>query len=188
MHQLLTKFLKPRSWVAKLLLVLLGGAFLYLGYHGYLDPIRQFLNQDHLAFKIGEMRFSLYLILKSTVLIIIFFWIVSIVSDFGEQRINNIRGIRASNKALIVKAFQIFLYFIAFLVSLNFLGIDLTAFAVFGGALGIGIGFGLQKIASNFISGIILLFEKSIEKDDMVELTDGTFGTIKKNQRSLHLV
>ena len=62
---------------------------------------------------------------------------------------------------------------------LDVLGIDLTTLAVFSGAVGIGIGFGLQKITSNFISGLILLFEKSIENDDLVELTDGTYGFIR---------
>ena len=86
----------------------------------------------------------------------------------------------SSNKALINKAFQIFVYFFGFIIGLNVLGIDLTAFAIFSGAIGIGIGFGLQKITSNFISGLILLFEKSIENGDMVELSDGTYGLIRK--------
>ncbi len=80
---------------------------------------------------------------------------------------------------LIMKIFQILLYFIVFILLMQILGISLTALSVFGGALGVGLGFGLQKIASNFISGIILLFEKSMQVDDIIELQDGTFGTIK---------
>jgi small-conductance mechanosensitive channel len=61
-------------------------------------------------------------------------------------------------------------------------GINLTALSVFGGALGVGLGFGLQKIASNFISGLILLFEKSIEPNDLIELADGTTGFIRRTK------
>ena len=67
-----------------------------------------------------------------------------------------------------------------FMVGMQTLGISLAALSVFGGALGVGVGFGLQKIASNFISGIILLSEKSIEVGDVIELSDGTIGTIKE--------
>ena len=71
-------------------------------------------------------------------------------------------------------------YFLAFLFALGVLGIDLTALTVFSGAVGIGVGFGLQKIASNFISGIILLFEKSVEEGDLVELSDGIAGFVRE--------
>jgi small-conductance mechanosensitive channel len=118
--------------------------------------------------------------IKAIITIIMFFLLTGIVSDFGEKRIKSIKGIHSSNKALINKAFHIFIYFIGFMIGLNVLGIDLTAFAIFSGAIGIGIGFGLQKITSNFISGLILLFEKSIENGDMVELSDGTYGLIRK--------
>jgi small-conductance mechanosensitive channel len=117
---------------------------------------------------------------KALITIIMFFLLTGIISEFGEKRIKAIKGIHSSNKALINKAFHIFVYFIGFLIGLNVLGIDLTAFAIFGGAIGIGIGFGLQKITSNFISGLILLFEKSIENGDMIELSDGTYGLIRK--------
>ena len=86
------------------------------------------------------------------------------------------------------KALQILIYFIAFQVGMNFLGIDLTALAVFSGALGIGIGFGLQKITSNFISGIIILFEKTVQNDDLIELNDGTLGFIRNTGSRASLI
>jgi small-conductance mechanosensitive channel len=96
-----------------------------------------------------------------------------------ERRLKR-SDMRASNRALIMKMVQIALYCLVFLVGMQVLGISLTALSVFGGALGVGLGFGLQKIASNFISGIILLSEKSIEVGDLIELADGTVGFVRR--------
>jgi small-conductance mechanosensitive channel len=180
MNKFWALLLKPQVWIAKVLLVLLLVGFISLEFLEYLQPIKVFLDSEDLSFSIGETRFSAYLMIKAIITIIMFFLLTGIVSDFGEKRIKSIKGIHSSNKALINKAFHIFIYFIGFMIGLNVLGIDLTAFAIFSGAIGIGIGFGLQKITSNFISGLILLFEKSIENGDMVELSDGTYGLIRK--------
>lgn len=173
------QLLKPKTWIATLIIILFAVAFFSLGFMNYLEPIGNFLDSDALSFKIGETRFSVFILLRGVLTVVGLFWFAWIFSDFAEKQIRNIRGIRASNKALIAKAFQVVVYFISFVIGLDFLGVDLTVFALFGSAFGIGLGFGLQKITSNFISGIILLFEKSVEKDDMVELDDGTFGIIK---------
>ena len=187
-NKIWTALLKPKAWVSGLLLLLLFVSFLYIGFMDYLNPIREFLNSEHLSFKVGETHFSVYILAKALIFIVILFWVVGIVSSFVENRIKQIKGVKLSNKALITKAFQSVIYFITFLLALNFLGIDLTAFAVLGGAIGIGIGIGLQKISSNFISGIILLFEKSIENDDLIELNDGTFGTIRHTSARYTLI
>lgn len=78
---------------------------------------------------------------------------------------------------LIGKVIKIFLITFAFLIALNSTGIDLTALAVFGGALGVGLGFGLQKVVSNFISGMILLLDRSIKPGDVIEIGE-TYGSI----------
>ncbi|MGI9392644.1 MAG: mechanosensitive ion channel family protein [Parvibaculales bacterium] len=171
--------LKPRAWVAKSLLVVLVGGFFLLGFLDYLEPIKSFLSSEELSFAIGEKRFSAYLITKATLTIILLFWFAGIFSEIGERRIKAIKTIKANNKPLAIKVFQIIVYFLAFLIGLDVLGIDLTTLAIFSGAMGIGLGFGLQKITSNFISGLILLFEKSVEKNDLVELADGTYGFIR---------
>jgi small-conductance mechanosensitive channel len=173
------KLLKPETWIATAIIVFCAIAFFSLGFMDYLEPIKNFLDSDTLSFKVGDTRFSVYILLRGTLTVVGLFWFAWIFSDFAEKQIRSIRGIRASNKALIAKAFQIIVYFISFLIGLDFLGVDLTAFALFSSAFGIGLGFGLQKVTSNFISGIILLFEKSVEKDDLVELDDGIVGVIK---------
>ena len=172
--------LKPSTWIAKVLLLLVVVGFVSIDFLESLQPVKAFLDSKNLSFSIGQTRISAYLMTKALITIVLFFLITGILSEFGEKRIKSIRGIHSSNKALINKAFHIFIYFFGFIIALNILGIDLTAFAIFSGAIGIGIGFGLQKITSNFISGLILLFEKSIENGDMVELSDGTYGLIRK--------
>lgn len=188
MYSLFLNFLRPRAVYAKWLLLIFLVAFFSLGFMNYLKPIEEFLDSEHLSFQVGTLKFSVYLLLKGAIAIIVLFWVAGIVSEFGENHIKNIRGMRASNKALITKALQILIYFLSFIITLDVLGIDLTALAVFSGAVGIGLGFGLQKITSNFVSGVILLFEKSIENDDLIELNDGTFGIIKHTSARYTLI
>lgn len=179
MKKIWSTLLHPRVWLAKTLLALFGIAFLALAYLGYLEPIRTVLDADELSFTVGTMRFSAYLLVKALFSIIILIWLTRLIAHFGEQRVKGLKGINTSNKALIVKAIQISVYFVAFFIALNIVGIDVTSLTIFSGAVGIGVGFGLQKIASNFISGLILLFEKSVEEDDLIELDDGTAGFVR---------
>ena len=170
---------KPHSWIASLLLFVVAVGFFGLGFLGYLTPVQQFLDSETLSFQVGETRFSVYLLARATLIVFLLFWLAGIVSDFGESYIKKIQNVKSSNRALIIKAFQMVIYFIAFLVGLDFLSIDLTGLAIFSGAIGIGIGIGLQKISSNFIAGIILLFEKTVVEDDLIELDDGTSGFVR---------
>ncbi len=179
MNKLLLFLMRPKTRATKLLLPLFFSFLLVLAFLGYLQPITAFLASENLSFKIGSTQFSLYFLLKAVVTFALLVWLTGLFSDFGEKRISNFKGIKESNKALIIKAFQIFVYCIAAVIGLDILGIDLTSLAIFSGAIGIGVGFGLQKITSNFMSGLILLFEKSIENNDLVELADGTYGFIR---------
>lgn len=171
--------LKPKDWLITLPLALFILVILVAGIFGYLTPLITFLDSDTLAFQVGETRISAFLVVKAIIAISALFWLAGLFSDVSEKKIQALHRIKASNRALITKVVQIFIYFITALIALDVLGIDLTALTVLGGAIGIGIGFGLQKITSNFISGLILLFEKSIEVDDLVELEDGTAGFIR---------
>lgn len=167
-----TKFAK---WFVFFILI----AILAAGFSGYFEPLQKIIDTEKFTFKYGDIEITLYRVLKSVLMIITIFWATSIVIGFSEARIKGFKRIKASNKAIMSKIVQIFLYFLAFVFILGFVGIDLTALTVLGGAIGIGIGFGLQKITSNFISGLILLFEKSIEIDDLVEVNDNVYGFIR---------
>ncbi len=177
--RLLKSFIHPKTMLAWLVIAVLVAGLVTLGVLGYLDPAVAFLNSPTLTFTVGNVSLSLYHVLKGLGALIVLFWFASLVSSFGERRLRRIRKLKASNRTLVVKGFQVGVYFITFLIALDVIGVDLTALTVVGGAIGIGIGFGLQKITSNFISGLILLFEKSVEEGDLVELDDGTAGFVR---------
>lgn len=132
------------------------------------------------SLSLGTFTLNPYVIAKSIAIIVALFWLAGFLVKRLDRRLRKVEGMRASNRALIMKLLQIFIYCFAFIVGMQLLGINLTALSVFGGALGVGLGFGLQKISSNFISGLILLFEKSIEVGDLIELADGTTGFVRR--------
>lgn len=187
-NNLLLSIIKPKGSIAKFMVLILLAAVLAIGSLGYFDIAKEYLDTDALSFNIGSYQISVYKALKSLLVVILVFWIAAIISDIAEKRISKLKKLRASNRALILKGIYIFIYFVSALVVLDIIGIDLTTLTVFSGAVGIGLGFGLQKIASNFISGLILLMEKSVEQDDLVELSDGTFGFIRKASARFTLV
>ncbi|WP_417451090.1 mechanosensitive ion channel family protein [Kordiimonas sp.] len=132
------------------------------------------------SFDVGKVEISAYTIVKGIVFFSVLFWMGKFLSQSGGEYIRRKDGLTVSTQELLVKLFDIALYIILFIVSLDLIGIDLTALTVFSGALGVGLGFGLQKIASNFISGIILLSEKSVTLGNLVEMDNGTFGYMRK--------
>jgi small-conductance mechanosensitive channel len=135
---------------------------------------------DELAFKIGTVRISAYLVIKAIIVLIMLFWLSGLIRHKSKSYIDSSKSIKSSTKGIISKIIDIVIYTIVLIVLLKTFSVDLTTLAVIGGAVGVGIGFGLQKIASNFISGIILLFEKSVEIGDIVELDNGNiYGTVR---------
>jgi len=134
---------------------------------------------DSLAFSFGESRISLLLVLK-LLITVIFFWILAIgLSNFIEQRLKNFEHFSLSARVALAKTSKFLLIGIAIFVALDAAGVDLTALAVFSGAVGVGIGFGLQRISSNFISGFILLFDRSIKPGDVITIRD-KFGWVQE--------
>ena len=110
----------------------------------------------------------------------ILFWLGRWSNDQTAGYINGQQELRPATRTLAVKAAEIAIFGAAFLLLMNIMGISLTSLAVIGGAIGVGLGFGLQQIAANFISGVILLLEGQATVGDYVELDGGEAGTIVK--------
>ncbi|MDF2365841.1 mechanosensitive ion channel domain-containing protein [Sneathiella sp.] len=142
---------------------------------GLLTPTLVFL--EDLAFNLGETRISMLGVAKAVVAGIIVFWITFGLSRFLEARIHKSKALTPSVQVLTAKLVRVGLIAAAVLIILSNSGINITAFAVFSGALGVGIGFGLQKIVSNLISGIILLLDRSIKPGDVIEVGQ-TYGRV----------
>jgi small-conductance mechanosensitive channel len=153
---------------------------------GWLDEVIAFL--DGVSLQAGNIRISAFFLLKAAVAGGLFFWLGRVSNNTGQRAIRAQEALDRPTRELFAKLFQIALFAALFVLLLQVLGLDLTALAIFGGALGVGIGFGLQQIAANFISGMILLVERSIGVGDYIELADGRRGTLKElNMRSATL-
>jgi len=140
-----------------------------------LDPTIALL--DGVAFAVGDIRISLYLVIKATGLVIVLFWLASTLSRTVQGRVSRSKKLTPSVQTLIIQAVRVALMLIVVVVAMNAIGVDLTALAVLSGAIGVGVGFGLQKIVSNFISGIIILMDRSIKPGDVVEVGE-TYGWV----------
>ncbi len=134
---------------------------------------------EAIGFTIGTFRLSLLLIVKMVVFVGVLLWVAIGLGNFIDRRLQASEDLTPSLAVLIGKIAKIVLIVAATLMGLSGLGIDLTVFAVFSGAIGVGIGFGLQKVVSNFISGIIILMDRSIKPGDTITLGE-TFGWIRE--------
>ncbi|MBP1886124.1 mechanosensitive ion channel family protein [Sinorhizobium mexicanum] len=133
---------------------------------------------DNIAVNLGAARLSMLLVLKAIVLSAALIWLAVLIGNMSSHWIHKSADLTPSLKVLISKLIKITLIGLAGAVALSATGIDLTALTVFSGAVGVGIGFGLQKVVSNFISGIIILLDKSIKPGDTITLGE-TFGAIR---------
>ncbi|MGH7930886.1 MAG: mechanosensitive ion channel family protein, partial [Candidatus Binatia bacterium] len=150
---------------------------------GWLDDVTTYL--DTLDIEIGNIRVSAYGLARVVIFGSVLFWLGRISNSAGQQIIRKQETIDIGTREVMAKLFQVALFLVIFVFLLQIMGINLTALAVFGGALGVGLGFGLQSIASNFISGIIILLDRSLTVGDYIELEDGRTGTIREmNMRS----
>ncbi len=139
---------------------------------GQLDAAAETL--DSFAIDIGGLRLTPLLLIKAGALLVAALWLTNIASNFIESRINRASDLTPSIQVLLVKIIRIGLMVVAIAIALGAVGINLSALAVFTGAAGVGIGLGLQKIVANFISGIILLADKSVKPGDLVTIGDNS--------------
>ena len=140
-----------------------------------LDPVTNSL--DSVSVAVGGLRLTPLLVLKTTALMLLTLWAAVTASNFLDNRVRNISDLTPSIQVLIGKLIRIALLTFAVILVLSSVGIDLSVLAVFTGAVGVGIGFGLQKIVSNLVSGIILLADKSIKPGDIISVGD-QFGFV----------
>lgn len=127
---------------------------------------------DSFAVIVGGLRLSPLLLIKAGAVLILALWLSNIASNFIDGQITRSTDLTPSIQVLLVKIIRIGLMVIAVAIALSAVGINLSALAVLSGAVGVGIGFGLQKIVANFISGIILLVDKSVKPGDLVTIGD----------------
>jgi small-conductance mechanosensitive channel len=132
---------------------------------------------DGWAFEFGETRLSLWLIVQAVIVIGVLFAVARFVSTTSAAQVRKNSDISPSMQVLVVKFLQVLLYGAAFFIGLRTVGVDLTGLAVLSGAIGVGLGFGLQKVVSNLVSGVIILLDKSIKPGDVISLGE-TFGWI----------
>ena len=139
---------------------------------GQLDSTIEML--DSVSVVLGGLRLTPLLVIKLALLLIVALWLTNIASNFAESRISRSTDLTPSIQVLLVKMIRLGLLVVAVAIALSAVGINLSALAVFSGAVGVGIGIGLQKIVANFISGIILLADKSVKPGDLVTIGDSS--------------
>lgn len=143
---------------------------------GLIEPARVWL--DSVVVPLGNLSFSLLWLVKLLFIGGVIFTLGRWSNAQSTQFITSQQELRPATRQLAIKGAEILIYGAAFLVLTNIMGINLTSLMVIGGAIGVGVGLGLQQIASNFISGIILLLEGQATVGDFVELDGGEKGTI----------
>ena len=142
---------------------------------GLLDQVTAAL--DAVAIRIGGVRLTPLLVIEVAVLLSGAIWVATLISKFIDTWLSRSGDLTPSAQVLVSKLASIALIVVAVVIVLSSVGIDLSALTIFGGAIGVGLGFGLQKIVANFISGIILLVDKSVKPGDLVTIGDN-FGRV----------
>ena len=138
---------------------------------------------DSVSVVLSGLRLSPLLVLKLAVLLVVALWLTNIASNFIESRITRSGDLTPSIQVLLIKMVRMGLMILAIAIAMSAVGINLSALAIFSGAAGVGIGFGLQKIVANFVSGIILLADKSVKPGDLVTIGDSSGRISAMNTR-----
>lgn len=156
-NPLLSLIISIVAWIAAALNIL-----------GLLDNTIGFL--DNVAISFGQLEVTMLTIVQGFIALGVLLWLTTVAGHLVEGRIKSSANLSPSIKVLTTKLLRIALAVVAVVVALKIVGINLTAFAVFGGAIGVGLGFGLQKIFANLVSGFILLLDKSIKPGDVIAI------------------
>lgn len=176
LYTFISHFIKKQ--IIKTLIKWVGIPVAILQVFGWLDDVSNFL--DTIDMQVGNIEVSLFDLARVLVFGSLLFWLGRISNNVGQQLIRNQEDLELGTREVFAKLFEVGLFVVIFILLLQVMGINLTALAVFGGAVGVGLGFGLQAIASNFISGIIILLDRSITVGDYIELEDGRTGIIRE--------
>lgn len=166
--RLLSRLIRNEFWSR--LVAFLVFAIATLNIVGLLDAT--IVGLDQIGFRMGAIHLSLLDVLSGAVKLAVLLWIALVVSRMLDVRVQSMQGLTPSLRVLTGKLLRFGLVTLALVIALSSAGIDLTAFALFSGALGVGVGFGMQKSISNLISGLLLLFDRSIKPGDVLELSD----------------
>ena len=161
-----------KGWGNTIALVIWAFAALHL--LGWFDPVVEAL--DSVGLKAGETRITVWSVLKLLFTVSAFVLVAAWLARWVERRLMGMQGLAMSMRIGVAKFAQAFLIGLSLLLGLNAAGLDLTTLNVLTGAIGIGLGFGLQAITSNFVSGFVLLMDRSIKPGDVISFT-GTTGT-----------
>jgi small-conductance mechanosensitive channel len=172
--QLAASVILDRYWARFVTIVV--WFFAALNIVGLFEPVISFLGDT--GFSIGQTQLTMLSVLQAIILLVVLLKAVSWVRGHFDQRLTEVPGINSSTRLMLSKVTHVFLVVLASIVVLNTVGIDFSSLAIFSGAIGVGVGFGLQKVVSNYISGLILLSDKSIKPGDVIELGDA-FGWVR---------
>ena len=174
------------GWLKPLESVISWSVWTLLALHltGYLPRITQAL--EDVQFSIGKNHVNLLLVMQAVLTIVLTLFAALWLSRLLEKKLMRAEQVGMNMRVVMVKLIRIFFMFVAILIALSALGLDITLLSVFGGALGVGLGLGLQKIASNYVSGFIILLDKSMNIGDIISV-DKHYGVIQ-DMRSRYMV
>ena len=151
---------------------------------GFLPQIIQALEAQH--FNIGKNTVNLLQVLQALLTVVFSIFIALWISRLLENKLMRADHVNMNMRVVLGKLIRIVLLFVATLIALSAVGLDITLLSVFGGALGVGLGFGLQRIASNYVSGFIILLDKSMQIGDVISV-DKHYGMVS-DMRSRYMV
>lgn len=162
------------AWERILALIIWGGLALYI------TDLAPFVvdAMEQLAFSVGKQQINLWMILHGLTTVFVILMLALWIGSLLEARLMGLPGLDSSVRIVALRVSKALLAVLALLVSLSLVGIDMTALSVFTGALGVGLGFGLQKIASNYVSGFIILLDRSIRIGNLIQASSEASGEV----------